>query len=151
MRIPAVFLLSCGVFCVTPALAIEAGDYLCTVENAVLTAKRDGQTTILDAPEKFTMTAFDSPVSPEILKDRPPRRLNYYKEGESDVLVSIRIEARLFSTQLTNMQSSDGVVYVQDGNVFRFSPDGKYLAHGYLALSGDLQGVAIYQGACSKA
>jgi hypothetical protein len=107
------------------------------------------RTPIAGAPAEFTMTARNAPVSPDMLR-RPPRTLDYYPEGEPAHPVSMRIDARLFATPLTNLQSADGAVYTQDGNVFRFVEGGRFLAYGYAAFNDGSAGVAVYSGACTK-
>ena len=153
MRPPAMSRsLSAALFAVaaqtSSAGAIEPGDYVCAIESADLMTG-GALTPFAGAPAEFTMTARDAPVSPDRLR-RPPRTLDYYPEGEPAHPVSMRIDERLFATPLTNLQSTDGAVYTQDGNVFRFVEGGRFLAYGYAAFNDGSAGVAVYSGACTK-
>jgi hypothetical protein len=129
-----------------PAVALEVGAYVCRIEHAVLVTGQGETRDLESAPQEFVVSVFTSAPAREPLRDQPLRSLDYYyPEGD---MPAARVEAKLFSEPATELRTEDGVVYAQQGNVFRFAQDGRFTATGHVTLGGE--GIAVYSGYCER-
>ena len=134
-----------GICCL--AHAIEPGAYRCSVDKAVHVSAAGAQMAVAELPAPFDLQSFNSPVTPDEL--RQPLRTTEVYVSEHTSRVSIRIDADLFRNAPISLRSQDGRTYSDGANVIVFTNNAEFTAYG-LAPPNVVNDVAVYFGKCEK-
>lgn len=127
------------------------GDYQCAIEDATGVSSSGKNHTLEDAPREFVFSAYESPVTPEELREGPLRGLDRDLSSETEGyepehqrVFSASIAPDIFAAPAHQLRSSDLHSFHQDGVAILFEKNLSFFAYGP-ARGG---GVAVYSGSC---
>ncbi len=155
-------------FCTAPYLTVAAfasvaaqvpqppiagfGDYACSIESSIGVASSGKTYALNDAPSAFVFSAYESPVTPEELRNSPLRALDRDLSGETrrhepeaQRVFSASIAPDLFAAPAQALRTTDLSAFHQGGVSIVFEKDLSFVAYGP-AQGG---GVAVYAGSCT--
>ncbi len=128
--------------------AAEAGNYVCSVREAVSVKGGAGETTALsDAPKSFSLEIGEGPIFGDQLRDDPLRQTDVYEPEGRPTFVA-RIDAELFAKRADRLISYDRQIFSNGENTLIVLDDGDYIAYGR-APHKTYFGAAIYSGTCA--